>query len=104
MLEYVFLVLSVPAAPPIAQCIVQSATKIRPTTMCGGPWAEATKAMNEATLRDVLVTSAMQGWLSSWPASEPHPADLNTNAALIANKATSWQTLHLSAERAKGLK
>lgn len=71
--------------------------------MCGGPWAEATKAMNEATLRDVLAASAMQGWLSSWPASEPHPADLNTNVVLIAKQSYVMADAML-AERAKGLK
>ena len=60
--------------------------------------------MNEsATLRDEIAIAAMQGWLSSWPEAEPHPADTNLNAALIAHQSYVMADAMIDA-REKGLK
>ena len=49
--------------------------------------------------RDYFAAAAMQGWLSSWPATEPHPADFNLNVTLIAQQSYVIADAMLEARR-----
>ena len=49
--------------------------------------------------RDYFAAAAMQGRLSSWPATEPHPADFNLNVMLIAQQSYVMADAMLEARR-----
>lgn len=49
--------------------------------------------------RDYFAAAAMQGWLSSWPAAEPHPADFTLNAARIAQQSYVMADAMIEARR-----
>ncbi|MBK8117577.1 MAG: hypothetical protein IPK44_25155 [Candidatus Accumulibacter sp.] len=71
--------------------------------MCGARSAEETNMNESATLRDSFAAAAMQGWMASWLAADPHPADFNLNVPLIAKRSYLMADAML-AEREKGLK
>lgn len=49
--------------------------------------------------RDYFAAAAMQGWLSSWPATGRHPADFNLNVTLIAQQSYVMADAMIEARR-----